>query len=533
MTKELQGKKFTVPTDGPCDPQVTVFPNVFPPPIFIPPDVNGFVVDVVPSNDRIDVTITVPQTRALGGIFGRCEIEGLFGECFIEITVFVLLDVKIDKVTLRFGATEADLIAGNPIVPSIEILPQDLDISIADIGSGVGCWGGVLAEILSFGVFGVVVDAYVEGELNDFIDDIDPQDYLGMIPVPPIPLDFLNIDPIDLAALDVTLELRRTEVEITPSGMAVGLETEFIPKQIDPEVQIMPGLPDSQAPLPQPPLGTPALGATLLVSDDAVNQMLNALTRNGLIKTEYEDVQLLSGLLPGNCATLPPPEQGQCVAIKGQDCGSLAGDALVTCLATEVLLDQLNLQSSTPIILHGRLDASPKFYLFRNPSPSTLVAYYRMSGVQVGVIADRDGDGSVNVAYGAIPSCFGDNPGTETSCLLWTGCFDVNVALELTLSAPPGQTPQISFNVLNVELSDAVGCGGGTGFPAGLDGLEDVFADQVFQILNAQVATVPPLELEGLEFGNIVNLLNLRVLDHGNTYSATFEDYFGITADPN
>ena len=31
MTKDLQGTKFTVPTDGPCDPQVTVFPNMFPP----------------------------------------------------------------------------------------------------------------------------------------------------------------------------------------------------------------------------------------------------------------------------------------------------------------------------------------------------------------------------------------------------------------------------------------------------------------------------------------------------------------------
>ena len=487
----------------------------------------------MPSNDRVDVTITVPLTRAFGSIYGSCEIEGIFGECFIEITVFVTLDVKINKATLRFGATEADLIAGNPIVPSLEILQQDLDISIVDVGSDVGCWGGVLAEILSFGVFGVVVDAYVEDELNDFIAGIDPQDYLGMIPVPPVPIDFLDIDPLDLTALDVTLLLKRTEVEITPSGMAVGLETEFVPKQIDSEVQIMPGLPDSQASLPQLPLGVPALGATLLVSDDAVNQMLNALTRNGFIKTEYEDVQLLSGLLPGNCATLPPSEQGQCVAIKGQNCGSLVGDALVTCLATEVIMDQLNLLSSTPIVLHGRLDASPKFYVFRNPNPSTLVAYYRMSSVQVGVIADRDGDGSVNVAYGAIPSCFGDNPGTETSCLLWTGCFDVNVALELTLSAPPGQTPEISFNVIGVELSDAVGCGGGTGFPAGLDGLESIFADQVFQLLNNQVSSVPPLALEGLDFDNIVNLLNLRVLDHGNENYTNFQDYFGLTADPN
>jgi hypothetical protein len=243
------------------------------------------------------------------------------------------------------------------------------------------------------------------------------------------------------------LELRRTEVEITPSGLAVGMETEFIPKKIDPEVKITPGLPDSQASLPQPPLGAPALGATILVSDDAVNQMLNALTRNGFIKTADEDVQTLSTLLPANCATLGPAFEGQCRALKGFGCGGLAGDALVACLATEAVSDQLNIDSSTPMVLHGRLDVPPKFYLFRNPSPNALVAYFRMSQVHVGVIADRDGSGTIGKHFDAIPSCYGDNPGTQTECLLWEGCFDVNVTLNMLLSTPPGQAPEISFTV--------------------------------------------------------------------------------------
>jgi hypothetical protein len=60
-----------------------------------------------------------------------------------------------------------------------------------------------------------------------------------------------------------------------------------------------------------------------------------------------------------------------------------------------------------------------------------------------------------------------------------------------------------------------------------------VFADQVFNIINSQISSVPPIKLDGLRFGNVVNLLNLRVLDHGNENDAIFEDYFGITADPN
>jgi len=533
MIHEFQGTKFSVPTNGPCNPVVTVLPNFFPPPIFVPPDINQFVVDVNPQNDHIDVSITVPETRALGGIFGVCEIEGLFGECFIEITVFVYLDVKVKKAVLSFSATEADLIASNAIVPQLEILPQDIEINIQDIGSDVGCWGGVLAQILSFGVFGAVVDIVIEDKIEDKINDFDPSQYLGMIPVPPIPIDFLNIDPIDLGALGVALYLNRTEVEITPAGMAVGLETEFVPKQIDPEVEIMPGLPDTQAVLPQPALPVPALGATLFVSDDAVNQMLNALTRNGYIKTQYEDVRTMPDLLPANCSTLSAPLRGQCLAMKGLSCLGQTGEALATCIATDLLLDQLNIDETTPLIFHGRLDAAPKFYIFRRNNPLEIAAYFRVSQVQVAVIADRDGDGVYIGELGALPSCFGDNPGTQTPCVMWTGCFEMNVALNMHLTATPNGVPEVSSDVINVELSDAMNCGGGTGFPAGLEGLQDVFAGQVFNLINTQVSSIPPLKLDGLDFGNIVNLLNLQVLTHGNQHDAVFEDYFGITADPN
>lgn len=153
--------------------------------------------------------------------------------------------------------------------------------------------------------------------------------------------------------------------------------------------------------------------------------------------------------------------------------------------------------------------------------------------MQVAEIADRDGDGVYAGQFGALPSCLGDNPGTQTSCVLWNGCFEVNVALNMNLSAPPGAVPEISFTVVNVELSSAANCGGGTTFPAGLEGLEDVFAGQMFNILNAKVSSIPPIKLDGLDFGNVVNLLNLRIMDHGNEHTPQFQDYFGITANPN
>lgn len=531
MVNDLKGTQFTIETDA-CNPKVTVFPNWAPGPIIIPPDLNNFVINAVPSNDKVDLTVVVPQMYAEGTIAGRCEIEGLFGECFIEVVIRIRLEVTVDEATLKLTITEGDLLNGNDVTPTLTIDPSDVHINIADIGSDVGCWGGILAEIFSFGLAGVIVDAVISDKIEDYIDDLDVTQYIGLIPVPPISLDFFELDPLDLGALNVALALALKEVEITPSGLAASMSTEFTPTVIDPEVQVLPGTPLTPASLPMPPLPVPALSTAIMMSDDAANQMLYALTRNGIFKTQYEDVRTLGSFLPANCGTLSPVEQGQCVAIKGLPCGGLAGDALLSCLATSVLLDALNLQGNTPVILHGRLDVAPKFYPFRTTGGgASIVAYLRLSQVYVGVVADRDGNGVVMGDYGALPSCFG-NPATATPCVLWGGCYDVNIALSLTLQSPGG-IPELAVSVVNVALSNATGCQGAVVSPGGLGGFEDAFAGQVFDIIKTQIDNnVPPIQLEGLDFGGIVNLQGLKLLLFGTENDLNFEDYFGMTADP-
>jgi hypothetical protein len=531
---EIRGETFVVPTKAPCDPTVTILPPAAnPPPVIIPPDINNFIISVVPQNDKVDVTVVVPETFASGSILGSCRVNGLFGECFIKVVVHVSLSVTIDKATLKLTITEDDLLNGNQVTPSLVIDPNDVHINVNDVGTKLKCWGGVLGNILSFGILGAVADNVVEGLIDDYIDDIDVSTYVGMIPVPPIPLDFLELDPVNLAALNVDLDLKLTEVQITPSGMAAGLTTEFIPALIDPEIQLDPGSPATPASLAQPPLLPPARNATLLVSDDAINQMTYALTQNGFFKTAFEDVRALGSFLPGNCNSLGDEVAiGQCIAMNGQSCATAPpGLGQLACLATQELLDELNLDGSTPVILHGRTDIAPKFYAYRAPSPNTIVAYFRLSQVYVGAIADRDGDGSFNGDYLAVPSCFG-SPATETECALYGSCFDVNFAITLTLTTPGG-VPTLTFDVTEVDLSNAVACDGAVISPGDLPGLNDIFAGLVFDLIETYVDNnVPPMPLEGLDFGGIISLQNLGVLTYGNENDVQFEDYIGITADP-
>ena len=533
MLMSVQGLQFSVPTDV-CDPTVTVFPPFSIPPLAVyPPEISAFVTDVTTGTDQITATVTVPPARVVGKILGSCEIEGIFGECAIRVVVSVQLDLQLDEAVLGLTITEDDLLTGAAVVPTLTIDPNDVHITIVDFGSDVQCWAGELLNVLSFGLLESVAEQVLYDIVQGYIDDIDVTQYLGLIEVPPIPLDFLQIDPIDLGALNVQLDLALTEVDITPTGLGVGVSTEFIPTVIDPEVQVQLGTPYTPAALPVPPLLSPARGATLLVSEDAVNQMLYALTRNGLFGTQYEDVRTLLSFTPPNCSTLSTDvEIGQCIALKGLACDlAPPGIGQFSCESTTALLDALNIEPTTPIILHGRLDIAPTFHAFRALDNDTIIAYLRLTEVYVGALADRDGDGIVNDDYGTYPSCFG-NPATETPCVLYGGCFDVNFVVQMTYSTPGG-AHQIDFSVVGVNLSNATGCQGATITPGSMPGLLDIFEGLVFDLIQQHVNdNLPPLTLEGLDFGGVVNLLNLSVLTYGNEYDTIFEDYFGITADP-
>ncbi|MEK6677631.1 MAG: hypothetical protein AABZ47_18510 [Planctomycetota bacterium] len=527
----MKGTVVTIPTDA-CDVDVRVLVDN-PIPFDFDMDPNAFTFNVVLSANQVDIEAISGPIHAEGSVRGTCEIEGIFGECFIRLKVRVGAMVDITQAGIKVVITEVDLENQNDLTPTLDIDNNDVDITVADVGTDVECWGGILAQILSFGTIEIILEAVIEDKLQDFLDDLDVTQFLALIPVPPIPLDVLDFDPVNIESLQVEFNFGLTEVEITANGLSVGFDTEFVPTTIDPEVQVFPGLPNTIAVLPLPPLpDPPANGLSALLQDDTVNQLLYALTRNGIIKTQFEDERQLQDLLPAMCNTLPPLLFGQCEAIKGTDCITLpTPNEVLACIATSVLLNQLNLSGTTPILLHGRVDVSPTIYWFRSTG-NGITAFIRLSQTFVGIVAGRDGDGNFSGDYSALPSCFGGNPATVTECQMWGQCFNVNFSTLLTLGPGPGSTQRITLSLSQADLSTATGCSGGTASPAGSFGFEEVFEGQVFDLIQAYVDNnVPPLDIPGLDFGGIVALQNLFPMLFGTAFDANFEDWGGLTAD--
>ncbi|MCO6436664.1 MAG: hypothetical protein J5J06_06205 [Phycisphaerae bacterium] len=531
MLNELRGKKITIPTD-PCDIHARLLTDS-PVPFAFSMDPNAFTFDITPTNDKIDLVVTSGPIHAQGSIAGSCQVNFL-GGCFIRVIVKVGAMVDIDKIVFKVTVTEDDLLDHTALMPQLEIDPSDVHITVSDVGSDVDCWGGILADILTFGQIESIISGVAKPILQSYIDGIDLTQYLGLIQIPPIPLDFLDFDPVNIESLAVEFNFGLTEVQIEPDGLTAGFETEFVPTQTDPEVQVLPGLPATVAPLPLPVLPfPPARGLTALISDDAINQLLYALTRNGILKTQFEDVRQLKDLLPADCTSLPPAFYGQCEAFRGTACVGLVGiPAQLSCAATKLLLAGLNLTPATPIILHGRLDVPPKILFFRTAPNNQLILNMRLTQAFSGIAADRDGDGVYNGDYSALPSCWTATPPTGNTCSLWATCFNINYTLTLTLSTGPGGVPRIIFSITDADLSIPTTCAGAVSLPAANDAFEMVFEGQVFDLIQMFVDdNIPPFDLP-LDFDGIIQLQNLSMILYGNAFDPTFEDTMGLTADP-
>ncbi len=527
--ESLRGTEMVFPTDA-CDINLTLLDDN-PVPYDFTMNAEDFSYTVNLLNNQVDLRAASGPIHAAGSVWGSCRVN-LFGGCFIRVVVRAGAEIDIDTAAIDLSVTENDLITRADLTPALVINEDDLHIHVEDVSSDVACWGGALLQILTFGGIEGLIDIVVVEAMQAFLGDLDVQAMLDLMPVPPIPLDVLDFDPVNIAALDVDFNFGLTEVQISPEGVAVGFETEFVPTDIDPEVAVLPGIPATIAALPLPPLpDPPAHGLTALIADDAINQLFYALTRNGILKTEFEDDRRIGALLPANCGILPSGAYGLCVALKGENCAAIpAADAFV-CLTATPLLAAINVSDDTTILLQGRLDVPPKLLAF-SADENNATLYIRLSQAYVGIVADRDGDGEFTGDAGSLPSCFAANPGTTTECTLWGACFNVNFTAVITLGVGPGGNPRLTMDVTDSDLSTATDCSGATSVGGGLPGLKAVFEGPVFALIQSYLdKNVPPLDLPGLDFGGIVTLENLRPLTHGNEFDTDFEDAFGLTAE--
>jgi hypothetical protein len=525
-----RNEKVVIPVSGPCDPEITVFPDNRPEPV-LDVDANNFTITTVLENNKATLTVESPVAKFTGSASGFCRVKVL-GICVFKIRIDVTATITLQKAQVEFVVFESDLENGGQLVPTLIIDNNDFSVNVVDANSDVGCFLGTLLEVLSFGTINNLIEALIQPAINIVLPLIDVASFVGDLDVPPVPLNFLEFNPVNIQALQVAFAFDLDEVEITPQGIAAGIETEFTPLAIDPEVVLLPGYPVNVAPLPQPILPVPNRGVSAYIADDTVNQLLHALTRNGILITQFEDQRLLSDLFPGGCAALPPIAEGQCQAVTTGTCAGLVGDALLSCLGTQLILDQLNISGNTPILLHGRMDVAPKFLIFRPAAGGGdgFTCFLRISTVPVALIADRDGDGMYNGDFTTLPSCFAGGA-TDTPCLLWSGCFDVNAEFNLSVNGP-ASAPTIDVDLVDFDLSDAMGCGGAIGSPGDEFGFNEIIEGQVFNLLQMALANnFPPLELPGLDFGGIINISNFGDIVFGNDHDPVFNDYFGVTFD--
>ncbi|MGB0717540.1 MAG: hypothetical protein ACPGXK_16805, partial [Phycisphaerae bacterium] len=391
------------------------------------------------------------------------------------------------------GGGEDHHLPANPLLVSMCISGIVLIIA-------VGWWTFSLGEI-NLGNWGSVID-----------------------PKQQIKMTLFKLSDLQLPAFDLKLGFEREFSDFSHEGVVLGYATTFTPTQVDPDAPEFPGSPKTVAPLPQPSL--PNIDElTASISDDAFNQMLHSLAVSGKFQTSFEDVRLVDDLLPADCDVLATPgDRGRCKAVKGIDCQTLPADEIDPCEPMAAIFASMNVSSQTQVILHGRLHSPPKIFLTDDLNTPEVEAMMRLQ-VVVGVIADRDDNGTTHEEYGTLPECFGGNAATTEDCSVWESCLDINVAIDVTLV----NGNEIHVATSNRVLSNGVQCDGGT--QSIIEGMVantaiGLTVDLIEQTLND---AIPPLTLEGLDFDGLVTIANPKLIVIENDGHPEFGDYLGIT----
>jgi len=531
---DLDGEVFPIDVPGTsCDPDVTIDVDQG---TINDLSIEQFTFSITPVLDKIDIVVTAPDASASAQLKGGCKIKvcsTLFPSlcwCLIKFTVNVTADATVTGVQVKVAVTEDDILTPGEIQPTLVFDENNVDINIAGVDIEAGCIGGFIIQLLHLedeveAILLVLAQYYIDNEL-------DISQWMNFVNIPALEFDLLDLDDVDIAAAMLQLGFEKSEVHISPTGMAIGYKTTFTPAVVDPEVADIPGIPKTDAPLPVPFIPA-ADNVAVSIADDAINQLFHAMCVSGALITEFEDdTKTIDDLLPANCNTLAgePTQQGACVGLRGGDCAALPnGPAEDTCENVSALSALMGIDASALLLLHGRVDVSPKLLMFDNPgTPATIEAALRLSQLSVGIVADRDGNGTFSAFYDSLPACTPFGLGAD--CALWEACLDIDFFTDLSLTMD-GQVPVINTLVTSSVPSTGTMCSGGMGTPG--NPFDDLAQSLVVQLLTDLVTdNTPPLRLEGLDFGGVVTLQNPRLIAIENDGDPDFDDYLAITADP-
>jgi len=529
---ESEGK--TIPAPFPlCDPK-----NVRLKVNSINIDPNGLACEVTPLQDKVQLKITLPSFTASTKIKGGCKTTCCFGICVVRVTVNTDADWEIPSVSVTFEITESGIL-NHDLMQDIAFNtgpdPIVIEGSIND-HSDVGCIVGAFLDVLNF-----LLQVVTFGQWDPGLDDVsfelkgdDLKEKIGESGGDLREVDAVKIDDSDLVPdYGVALSQELGDVQISPNGLAASINATFEVVNPAPSAVDIPGTPLTPAPLPLPVIAN-ADGVTVGISDDVFNQLMSAVTQTAGLNTLFEEVRVLGDFLPDPsvCSTLSTLLEPRCVGMTGGDCNQfLLASRRETCEETKQKWEERLLVPGTAVILRGGVQVPPKIFIDDDPAtPDAVEVLMRYSQVEVGIFADRDGDGMLDSPQSTIPGCFGATTSTANECRLWGACLNVDVTA--SLSIPPGEL-LLRMTVLDVshELSTGTLCGGGQD-DITTDLIEGAASSETLDKLNERLRQgTPDIKANGLDFGGLVSFEHARLIAIENDGDPDFQDYIAITGD--
>lgn len=512
--------------------------------------------------DKFKVRVNLPDLTTYFAVDGKCEEEGLFGECIARSRVAVDVNVATTGMWFEFEVTENQILGIG--LPSAPVFEKGTSTPTSnDRGTGTGCWGCDLCSGLAV-VAGFLLDLITLGFLdpqdNPFYNFLIPsfeviatedavQDAVGSSQPDPIELGEIKVDEETISQYQQTLMADLDIVEISTLGLKASLKATFQTASIDPTIPPVPGA--VLTPAPAPGFPSQVAGAEdvyVLLADDVLNQMFASMAASGLLKANCQDTGKTLGTvleLPADCETIvgmsdneTAAQQGRCHGFKGADCSTIPvvmgmGLGIIE-RATCNLVRGLNLRENTPLLVCAQQEVPPRLLIDDDTNTFAVESTVRLNDLSVAIIADRDADGMTGDLLG-LRNCFQQGASTVDDCNLFAVCLDLNIMTQMQFQTCADGKPGITTTPTAIATTIrqlGVVCGAAAATNDGT--LTDAAGTdpQVMEILNDLDDFTPPLCANGLNLGGFVNFSNPKLIAvdvaGGDPH---FSDYLGITGD--
>jgi len=510
-----------------------------------------------PEEGQVKVSVGLPDTTMkffVGG--GCCTCWSIF--CLSEVILDMDAEATIKNTSITFNITEelakvggespADYIDDGATV-EVKISRDDNDVNclsawvgavlgclVGSIGGPVGCvaGGAIGAAILELtdpvtGILHSVIDGNVfSKDIKDALKNSD-KDPLSVQKIE------LNEDQVALVSkLQLVQEL--TDIQITTGGLTGTLSGE-VDLTTPPNSEVG----DIEATATDAPIPTlPFSGAQdvfLAVSDDLFGLLFAGLTAQGALQTECEPSGLtVNNFLPANCDTLDTPlKRGKCKGAKGSNCSTLPVGEKTPCDNAKADFSNNNITTNTNVLFCARQGIAPRLLIEDDTITSDAVeARLHMNDLKVTAVLDKNNDNQLGGAFVTTPQCFALASDKTSDCRWGAGCFDFDLATDLTLQMANGK-PLIVPTVGGV-VGDPAGalCGGDQSFGGIGDLLSQAGASDPITVIEANLTSLSSVfQTDGLDLGGFVQFTGTPKLIAIETAvqsdCPTCQEYIGIT----